>query len=86
MNNRIALFKDQRGWHAQYFGPHADKIQELFGTTILPLPYTPDAKATKVLRKIQGGYPEVTVEFRDQMLNLEWYEEFHSMLEEIIAK
>jgi hypothetical protein len=39
--NYVQVFKSPTGWNVRYVsGPRVDLIKQLFGTDVLPLPYT----------------------------------------------
>ena len=42
--NQIILISGKQCWEAQFIGPHAAKVQRLFGTTILPTPFVSDLR------------------------------------------
>lgn len=51
--NKKLVFKTAAGWMVRYEGPIAESIVALFGTATLPLPWTAQAKAERVLGAVQ---------------------------------
>ena len=49
-------------WQARFVGPHADDVLSLFGTTVLPTPYTKHSKAGDVRQAIADINPGIVVE------------------------
>lgn len=46
---RVTVYKAETGWVVRYMtGPRAELIQHLFGTDILPLPYTAEMPLAEV--------------------------------------
>lgn len=62
MQDTIRLVKDTDCWVAVYQGPHREDILSLFGTAILPTPFTRSASAERVREEIQRLNPCVFVE------------------------
>jgi hypothetical protein len=60
--NRIVLFLEARSWHARFEGPHADTVLNLFGTTVVPTPFTSAANPAFVLEEIRKRNRGVKVE------------------------
>ncbi len=61
MENTIVLLKQGNCWNAHHKGPHARKIMDLFGTPILPLPFTPQADAQFVLDEVSTKNQDINV-------------------------
>lgn len=57
MEKEIRVFKTAQGWMADMIGD--EKIVELFGTAILPLPFTAQAKASDVMADVLTRNPGV---------------------------
>lgn len=64
--NKILLFKTSVAWYARYEGPHAEQIQDLFGTKIIPTAYTADASAESVCLRVSELNPNVLVSIENQ--------------------
>lgn len=60
--SRILLTCDSKGWVAQYYGPLAAEIVELFGTDKLPTAYSKECEGWTVLAGIRSNNPKVIVE------------------------
>ena len=58
----IRLRRTEQGWVALWQGPHAIKVAEVLGTTIVPTAFTARAEASKVLHEIARLNPGVRVE------------------------
>jgi hypothetical protein len=50
--NKKVVFKTAAGWHVRYEGPAAAEILALFGTATLPLPWTANATAERVVAAV----------------------------------
>ena len=59
--NAIALYISGGQWHAQHLGPYAREVRELFGTTVLPTPFSHICPAEDVLEEIQALNPRTVV-------------------------
>ena len=57
----ISLFKTAQGWMARFGGEDGAKFVKLFGTNILPLPFTAEAEPVQVLGTFQKLHPEADV-------------------------
>lgn len=57
----IKLFRNHTGWCARFTGSEAAGIRILFGTDVLPLPFTAQAKAEAVCAAIQANHPDAEV-------------------------
>ena len=64
--NKIELYVSAGTWMAAHFGPMAAQVVDLFGTNVLPTPYTAKADGEYVRGQIAGRNPEVTVTVLDQ--------------------
>lgn len=60
-NTITLVFDGGYGWHARYSGPHAREIKNLFGTTILPTPFTPKATFDMVRAELATRNPGVEI-------------------------
>ena len=63
MQNQIILYTRKNSWVAQFVGPHAQEIIRLFGTDVLPLPFTPTANPELVRETVEHRNPDVFVSF-----------------------
>jgi hypothetical protein len=65
--NRLLVFKNSEGWHVRYPENHPEfaTIEALFGTDTLPLPWTAQAPAAKVIAELQAKNPESDVVLAD---------------------
>ena len=62
--NTITLIRGKTGWSAIYEGPHATKIQKLFGSTTLPTVFTHEASSTLVLAEVAARNASCVVTVR----------------------
>lgn len=62
--NRIELFKTNQGWMADFQGPQAEEIRRLFGTSVIPTPFTAQAESANVMANIQSKNPDCIVVLR----------------------
>lgn len=60
--NAIYLFRWRGTWYAQYRGPHANTILELFGTDTLPTAYSANTMPAEVVEAVQRSHPGVRVQ------------------------
>jgi hypothetical protein len=51
-------------WYAQFIGPHAEIIRGLFGTDLIPTPWTGDSDPDEVLADLMARNPgfEVSID------------------------
>jgi len=61
MEDQITLTRTSQCWLARFEGPQAVRIQELFGTTVLPTAFTAHAEPGTVQREIERLNPECRV-------------------------
>lgn len=61
VENIIEIQLGANGWNAHYFGPHAAGVYDLFGTTILPTPYTPAASSRTVFNALAERNPDCRI-------------------------
>lgn len=61
-NSRIVLTRTPDGWMAEWFGYQRAKIEELFGTAIIPTAYTAACGAETVRREIAAANQDCIVE------------------------
>lgn len=61
MENVIEVYLDTRGWQANYKGPHALDMLELFGDTQIPTAFTAQALPETVVSNIQRLNPGCAV-------------------------
>lgn len=60
--DKVTIFKNAQGWHVRYeSGPQRAEILRLFGGDTLPLPYTVQATAEKVVSSFRSRNPEVDI-------------------------
>jgi hypothetical protein len=64
--NAIKLSLQEGNWMATYFGPCAENIALLFGTTTLPTAFTSDAGADEVLSEIRQSNPGAQVYLNEE--------------------
>ena len=62
--SQINLCVSQGVWMAQYTGAHAEDIQALFDSTILPTAFTSKTPAGKVLESIKDLNPRCDARIR----------------------
>jgi hypothetical protein len=55
----VRVFKTATGWNADMIGD--EYIKRLFGTTMLPLPFTAQADAKTVMADVTKRNPDATV-------------------------
>lgn len=60
-NTITLVFDSGYGWHARYSGPHAAEIKDLFGTNILPTPFTPQATFDMVRSELASRNPGAVI-------------------------
>jgi len=61
-SNRILVSRTSRGYFAQFVGPHAQDIRDLFDTDTLPCPFGPKANVVDVVAAIRAGNEDRDVE------------------------
>lgn len=62
-DNTITLIKQDGSWCAQYGGPHAERIRDLFGgSDTIATPYHAGVAGNWLLSKIQALNPGVLVQ------------------------
>ena len=61
MENIIKIKKQDNNWFAQFIGPHAVKVVELFGGDTIPPPYTCLTDEDEVVDNIRKLNPLCTV-------------------------
>jgi hypothetical protein len=59
--NRLVISSTPTCWVATYEGPHAQEIQDAFGTPTLPLPYRDPYPAENLLADLRLSHPGVDV-------------------------
>lgn len=63
--NTILLYRQGGMWVGEHFGPAAQEIRELFGTTILPTPFSAVVSPGEVMETIQDLNPGKVVSVID---------------------
>ena len=53
MNETIIIHREPTGFSAEFFGAEAARMKALFGTCVVPTPFTPHADPLKVKASIQ---------------------------------
>ena len=61
MKNQMVVFPGTDGWTIQYRGPHAARIRHLFGSDMLPTPYTLARPRADVVAELQRLNPDVEI-------------------------
>lgn len=61
--NRIEIIRTAKGYNAKFTGPHAARVQELFNTSVIPLPFTVAANAADVVASVQSRHTDAHVYF-----------------------
>jgi len=65
--SRVTLFRGADAWMIDVCDdPTAGETLELFGGTILPLPYTLQASLDMVITRLLRQHPNVIIYFRDE--------------------
>lgn len=61
MKNSITLYLQAGNWVSRFDGDHGDKVQKLFGTRVVPTPYTDKTLGSSVQAIIGRLNPGVAV-------------------------
>lgn len=59
--NRILVSLVGNSWVAKFVGPHAARVQDLFRTDTLPLPFTREAPLKTVIETLKKKNPGVEI-------------------------
>ncbi len=59
--NTISLYVEGGVWQAEWTGPFAARVKELFGTAIIATPYLAVADGLRVAAEVRGRNPGVRV-------------------------
>jgi hypothetical protein len=64
--SRVTIFRGPVSWMVDLFDdPTGAETLELFGSTMLPLPYTLDASLDRVVLGLRRQHPAVVITFAD---------------------
>jgi hypothetical protein len=66
MIDQITLTNTPRGWIAEFKGPHSQEVIHLFGTNMLPTPFTKEASPKTVRECVQAQNPKVMVTLAEE--------------------
>ena len=67
----MIIHRDDDGYHVEHLGPIGAQVRALFGTTILPAPFTRQARPRAVQEAIQRINPGVVVCLNPDLLDEE---------------
>lgn len=63
--NTILLYRQGGMWVGEHFGPKAQEVRELFGTTVLPTPFSSIVSPGEVMETVQSLNPHAVVAVLD---------------------